>query len=417
MGFIAPAIGIAKGAWDLGKGIVDKLGGAKDVMGMAAQAGNIYQGFQDQRTQGQNYDQQNARYGQLQQMIQQQMGMNGPSGGELGLSGMLGGMLQPQNYNPMQVQAGQVDPSMFGGQSININQLGNQGFNQSQDALMQMINRGAGGQLGVAGKTLEDLSMNGGQQGVDDLLGAMGKQQDMSLERNLAQSRASAGSLGRMAGTAQQFTEGRIRNEAQAQNNTLNAQTRLSGMNSAQDRRMAAASALGGYNLQGGSQQIGAAGQLGQLGLGMSGQNLQALLANQQSGLQGQGMSLQAMLANQGTGLQAGQANQQAGLSANSQNNQAMQAFIQQQLAGYQGLGGLQQGRMGQNNNLLALLAGLQQPNAPMGSPFVDALTQAPVLNTVYDRLNRPQGASPTIMSSIGTPQLPYAMPQMQWRL
>lgn len=367
---VGAGVGAVKGAMNGGfsgalKGAANGLVGG-GFGSAVAQGAQIFQGYQDMKNQDANLQDSRGRYDANQKLIQDQLNKSKtPGSGETGLQGFLSGQKGPTDYS-----AQQIDANGLGLPSA----AGNKSFNSSQDALTQMVNRDASAQLGNAGTQLNDLATNGGKQDLGNLLGSLKTQQDANLNENLAQQQAGASGLGQLAGTASQFAQGRTRNRAMVDNNALNAGIQTTEMNKVNDRRLSAAGTLGGLNLQGYQNQAGAAGTLTQLGSAQSGVDQAA--AN--------------------TRLSAATANQGAGLQANAQNNQAGQAFGAQQIGGFSTLAGIQQGNRSQDAALIGLQVGQQAPQRQLGNPLVDAVTQAPILNNVFDRLkNRRPGQGP----------------------
>lgn len=407
---VGAAVGGVKGAMSGGfggalKGAAGGLmgGGFGGASSMLAQGAQIFQGYQDSKNQNANLQDSRGRFDANQQLIQGQLAKNSkPGTGETGMQNFLGAQQAPTNYNSQQLGTNQQGPGQFNSQQIDANSLGipsanqNQSFNASQDALMQMVNRSAAGQLGNAGVQLDDLATNGGKQDLTNLMGAMGQQQNANLQDQLAQQKGSVSGLGQLAGTAAQFAQGRTRNRAMIDNNTLNAQVQTQEMNNVNNRRLSAAGTLGGLNLQAGQNNISAANALTGLGQAQSQQDftgaglrLSAATANQGAALGAAGLNSQNQLATMGMNQQAGMANQSAGLAANAQNNQAGQAYGQQQLSGYNQLAGVQSTQNAQNAALIGLQVGQNAPQRQMGNPLTDALGQAPLLSNVYDRLNK----------------------------
>lgn len=360
---IGAGVGAVKGAFSGGLGGALK-GAASGLVGggfgsAVAQGAQIFQGYQDMKNQNANLQDSRGRFDANQKLIQDQLNKSkAPGSGETGMQSFLGSQQAPTSYNAQQIDANGLGIPSAGA---------NRSFNASQDALTQMVNRDATSQLGNAGVQLNDLASNGGKQDLTNLLGALGTQQNANLQDNLAQQRGSVSGLGQLAGTAAQFAQGRTRNRAMIDNNALNAGIQQTEMNNVNNRRLSAAGTLGGLNLQGYQNQVGAASALTGLGSAQS----------------------QVDIAGAGMRLGAATSNQSAALAANSQNNQATQAYGAQQLGGYGQLAGVQQGNRAQDAALIGLQVNQNQPQRQMGNPLVDAATQAPILNNVYGRLNK----------------------------
>lgn len=266
---------------------------AQQAMGGLAQAGNIYQGYQDQRAQSANLEDQRQQFDMIRQMIQNQMGQNVAGTGEQGLEALLRG--------------------------------GGGGPNQSQDGLSQSLRMDGANMVGAAGSNLAQIAEQGGIN-IDELMAAQQAQQGSLLEQQLAAQKAGVSGLGQAAGTAAQFAQGRIRNQNMQDTNLLNAQTVFGARTDAANRR------------------IQASGQLGNLGLG-----------TQQMGLEG----------------------------------------ADQQMRGYSQLAQMQNSRLGQNAGLIGMMMQNQAPGRQMGSPMVDALTNAPFLSMIMQRVGQRPGMQP----------------------
>jgi hypothetical protein len=221
------------------------LGGyAQQATGGLAQAGNIYQGYQDQRAQSANLEDQRQQFDMIRQMIQNQMGQNQPGQAEQGLARLFGG-----------------GASDVGGTTPN----------GSQDGLSQSLRNNGADMIGAAGTNLMQIAEQGGIN-IDELMAAQNAQQGSLLEQQLAAQKAGASGLGQAAGTAAQFAQGRIRNQNMQDTNTLNAQTRYGAQSDAANRRIQASGQLGNIGLgaqqnalTGRGQEIAGLGQLGQL--------------------------------------------------------------------------------------------------------------------------------------------------------
>lgn len=344
---------------------------------------SLYGAYKQGKANKKNEQAQNAQNQMLQQMVNQQM-QTGPSAAEGALGAWMGGGAA-QRQMPAGMSRGvfgKVAQRMgMGGQQptgperkavndIDINSLGipdisQQGnFNAGQDALMQMANRDAAQQLGIAGESLGELAQTGGMQDVEGMLGALNQQFNMNTEEQAAMQRAGASGLGQLGGTASKIGEARLRRDALTNQNAMNAQVRNSALESAMGRRLAAAGQLGGMNLQAFQNQMGAANSLGNFA------NMQA-----QSGMQGAEMR-----------LRGGMANQDARQAWNAQTLQAM---------GMQG--GMAAQRAQQNAALMGLLAGQNVQTANGSSPIAEALGNAPLQYGITRRIWNQTMSQPTL--------------------
>ncbi len=323
----------------------------------------------------------------------------------VGASGANAQQINP--YSLPQVRAAQVNAPM-----INLGAVGSQGFNSGQDALSQMINRGP-------------INTQG-------LIDAMQPNDQRLLDQQVAGLQGSFGSLGSRFGTAAMDKERLLRtdfanNIAQRNaqlfntNATSNAGMQLQAAQGLQSGGLQQSGLLAqllqanqGAGMQAGlaNQQTGLqAGQMNQDAiirtlLANQGVGTQVGLANQQAGLQAGGMNqsalMQALMADQQYAQQAGLANQGVGMQAQQQNagnwlqtalanmgsqNQAGQFNASQmtqtgqynaaQQQAYnqfmsQVLGqasGMQFQQQGQNSQLLSIMAGLGQVQAPQMQP------------------------------------------------
>src|SRR3982751_2787423 len=322
MGFFSGLGGLVKG----GAGL---LGMGSNPLGWALAGGQLLGGYMDQRSQNAAQQEAQRRYQELHGMIMGQM-QGGPSSWEQQVQQLYAGAKPADTFNPMDY-------------------LNSPALRNSQDALMQMINRDPAAQLGQSYKTLTDLAQTGGASNTQSLIDSIQGLQNQDLGNQVAGLRGRAGSLGQRFGSAAGKSEALLRTQLGTGNNAT------------------LASILNQSNEANQGRRLGAAGQLGSLLQGAQGQRLGAIGQLQQQGQFGANYGLQ-------------------GAQFNAQN---MQNFIQQQLAAL-GLGSSMMGqRQSHDAGLLALLSGQPAQQAGSTQGLNDAAQTAAFLPMLLQQLQQ----------------------------
>jgi len=350
------------------------------------------------------------RQQQIDQMTNPYTNVRGPQGQWMGgqqspwevqLQNMFGGMQaqRPNQFTPERLNNQNIDPSLIntqrfdtaqgggvqmpewmgnaqmndvtmGDRYMDFNRLSDPGSlggmaNSSQDALMQLIRGGGGGQTqaAMAGNVgLGGLDMNRWAVGVDPITGQVsqtsrnsmeslvgnganfeGTQLNQALKDSAAESinrqalmtQGSAGSMGQRFGTALSAQEGRQRSEMQTAANLQQQQAAQSSYESAQGRRLGAA-----QNLNAQDSIIN-----------------NVLMANQGNMVQQGGLNLNAQVSARGQDAQVAGAN--AGVNIANANNQT-QASMQNANQRLQAATALAQS---QGNNMATMMSGLNSRN------------------------------------------------------
>lgn len=347
-----------------------------------------------------------------------------------------GSVGQIPQVNPILAQAsiqnlpGQVQSSQINSPMIDLGSFsgGTPGFNQGQDALLQMMRAGPqfGMDRGVQQAQNNVLGGAGNPFDTTNLFSALDQKNQLDLNKQVADLQGSFGSFGQRLGTGAMNAESSLRSNTLINQNAQRQQLAMQSYTDAQNRQLQAMgigagreqamnqNILGGYTAQGNLAQAAGGQGLDQLRLlaglaqgnqqtGMQGQlanqssGLQAQLANQAAGIQvgGQNQSSQNQisLANLSAMMQAQQANQQAGLSGGQSNlaafmqaqsgnqNAALQAQLANQAqAGQYGLANQSAVNQGQQfnigNNMAAQQFNTQQQQA-WNQFMMGGLTQA----------------------------------------
>ena len=307
----------------------------------------------------------------LREQAMNQMVGTGPNSYQTQLQDLISGI----NFKPSSAptyQAAQINPSQY---SPNLN-TGN-------DALMQLITKGASGNADPTGTAYLKSVVQGGGNPFDtskefQALGAVDKTSTQNqIDALLAAN--TAGGLGARFGTGLQQKQVNLQTQIAQGINARNAGIQQQAYTDAQSRAGAAAGQLNSNYLQG-------------QGLALSG--AQAL---NQGALSAAGINLAGAQANQNATNTASQANQGSTLQTTSMNNSQQNAVIQQILSAIMSGSGIQQQNQAHNLSVVQTMAGIPGQQVAPASQIpgaVGGIGQDAMINSILQSMGNKGGTA-----------------------